>query len=115
MERKLFKFRFKFKKGNLNVKKPAGKFFYFWIKHNKATFIIALLAVCGVGLYLFYKNLYEEQWSQEDKIQHINSQRREVNLKEDKFKKVMEEIRRKEDAYKIEFQPVNDIFKLLEG
>ena len=111
MKKKLFKF--KFDKNSFNVKKPVRKVFSFWIKHRKAIFIIILLAVCGAGIYLFYKNLYEERWSHEDEIQYINSQRQDVNFKEDKFRKVMEEIERRERAYESEFQPVNNIFKPL--
>lgn len=111
MKKKLFEF--KFEKSDLNVKKLTGKVFYFWIKHRKAIFIVMLLAVCGMGIYLFYKNLYKERWSKEDEIQYINSQRRDVNFKEDKFKKVIEEIERKASAHESEFQPVNDIFRPL--
>lgn len=112
MKKKLFEL--KFEKSDLNIKKLAGRVFYSWIKHRKAIFIIMSLAVCGTGIYLFYENLYEERWSQEDEIQYINSQRQNVNFKEDKFKKVMEEIERKERAYESEFQSVKDVFKPLE-
>lgn len=107
-------FKFDFKKSSLNAKRLAGKFFRFWIRHNKAFFIIALLMVCGLGIYLFYQVLYEDQWSQEEKAQYISSQRKEVNLQEDKFKKVIEEIERKKEAYGDEFYLANDIFKPLE-
>ncbi len=83
----------------------------FWINHQQVIFIVLVLVSAVVGAYFWCKNIYWSGWSEEQKKTYNASQSREINLKEDEFKKVLAEIENRRNSFESEYQPVKDIFK----
>lgn len=101
----------KFKKTGSDAKKTGKKMIHCWICHQQAVFIIFVLVSAAAGSYVWYKSLYQSEWSAEEKNNYLISQNREVNLKEEEFRKVIGEIENRKNLFDSEFQPVKDIFK----
>ncbi len=99
-----------------NSLKNIGKFFrHFWDKYRKACFIFFSLAVMLFGFYLWYKYLYQSDWSNEEKSQYISSKNKEVEFKDQEFKKVLQGIEVRRAAYEKPSELAKDIFKPYEG
>jgi len=101
----------KLKNTNQELKKYFNYFTSFWINHQQFIFIILVIASAVLGAYFWCKNIYWSEWSAEQKKSYGVAQNREINLKEEEFKKVLREIERRKQAFKAEYSPVKDIFK----
>ncbi|MDO8529570.1 MAG: hypothetical protein Q7S18_02795 [bacterium] len=96
--------------------RKIGKFCcVFWSNYSKLVFIIFSVAILLAGGYLWYKNIYQSEWSDEKKRQHKNAQNKEVIFKEKEFDDVFEEIKRKNKVYEGASKPVKDIFEPYAG
>lgn len=101
----------KFKNFGQELKKHLKILASFWVNCQQPIFIILMITAAGLGAYFWCKNIYWSGWSEEQKKTYNLSQSREINLKEDEFKKVLAEIENRENSFESEFQPVKDIFK----
>jgi hypothetical protein len=98
-------------KNRFNVVKIAKYCANFWSKHYRLIFLGFSLVVLSLGMYFWYQSLYQSEWSSERKNQYKKSQNKEVDLKEQEFKRVVGEVKRKEDAFKETPRSVKNIFK----
>lgn len=101
----------KIKKTGANIKKFLAFAASFWVSHQQVVFIILVIASAVLGAYFWYKNIYWSEWNEEQKQNYSASQSREINLKEEEFKKVLQEIESRKNLFESEYQPVKDIFK----
>jgi hypothetical protein len=89
-----------------NVKINPKKFFQFafscWRKNSNRIFIFSLIVFLGIGIYIWYKNVYKFQWSETRKLEYINSRNKSINLQEEKFKAVLTEIEKRRMNFNIE-------------
>lgn len=102
---------FKFYKIGKELKKRLGLAASFWINHQQLIFIVLVIASAISGAYFWCRNIYWSGWNEEQKKTYSASQSREINLKEDEFKKVLQEIENRKNRFESEYQPVKDIFK----
>ncbi len=105
----------KFNKASLGLKNIGRIIASRWTRYYQVVFIIFFISAAGAGLYFWYKSLYQSQWSDEEKKRYNMTQGREINLKEEEFRKVLEEINNKKKIFELEHRPVKDIFKPYEG
>lgn len=102
----------KIKKTGADIKKFLASAASFWINHQQLVFIVLVIASAALGAYFWCRNIYWSGWSDEQKKNYSASQSREINLKEEEFKKILKEIENRKNLFESEYQPVKDIFKL---
>lgn len=105
----------KFDKIKRDFKKTGQFLASYWMKCYQVVFIVVFLLAGGIGLYLWYTSLYQSDWSEEKKREYSLTQSREINLKEEDFKKVLGDIENRKKIFESEHQPLKDIFKPYEG
>ncbi|MFZ3032042.1 MAG: hypothetical protein WA082_03330 [Candidatus Moraniibacteriota bacterium] len=95
-----------------NLKKYFSwkRLMFFWYRHYKVMFFFGFLVVLGFGGFIWYKNLYQYQWSEETKKTFLEQHFKETRFKERNFVGVVERL--KERAIFHETTPVisRDIF-----
>lgn len=101
----------KIKKTGADIKKFLASAASFWISRQQFVFIALVIASAVLGAYFWCRNIYWSGWSEEQKQNYSASQGREINLKEEEFKKVLAEIENRQNLFESEYQPVKDIFK----
>ncbi len=101
----------KIKKTGADIKKFLASAGSFWVSHQQFVFIVLVIASAVWGAYFWCKNIYWSGWSEEQKRNYNASQSREINLKEEEFKKILAEIENRKNLFESEYQPVKDIFK----
>lgn len=87
---------FKIKMPKINLKKIFSSMLSFWARNSNWIFIFSLVVFLAVGVYIWYKNVYKFQWSEERKAEYINSRNRNIDLQEEKFKSVLAEIEKRQ-------------------
>jgi len=102
---------FSFKKNSLNTGNVARCCFDFWNKHYRSVFFVFSFAILSLGMYFWYQSLYRSDWSNEEKNQYKKTQNKEVELREQEFKKVIEEIERKRNSFGVAPRLVKNIFE----
>lgn len=100
----------KFKKDFLNSKNILKYCFDFWEKYFKVFFLLFSLVILFAGVYFWFQIAYRSDWNSDQKKQYQNSQNKEVELKEQQFRKVTEEAKRKTEIYNKPIQVSRDIF-----
>lgn len=100
----------KVKKDFLASKNILKYCFDFWDKYFKVFFLLFSLAIIFAGVCFWFQIAYRSDWNIEQKKQYQNSQNKEVELREQQFNKVVEEVNRKKDAYNRNIQIGRDIF-----
>jgi len=100
----------KFKKDFLNSKNILKYCFDFWEKYFKVFFLLFSLVILFAGVYFWFQIAYRSDWNSDQKKQYQNSQNKEVELKEQQFRKVTEEAKRKTEIYNKPIQINRDIF-----
>ncbi len=101
----------KIKKTGADIKKFLASAASFWVSHQQVVFIVLVIFSAVLGAYFWCRNIYRSGWSEEQKKTYNISQNREINLKEEEFKKVLAEIENRKNSFESEYQPVKDIFK----
>lgn len=101
----------KLNKGSLNIGKFGKKAGLFWLNHQSLFFIVFVFLAAVAGGYCWYKFQYLSGWSEEKKQEYAATQGREVNLKEEEFKKVLNELSSRKKIFESQHQEVRDIFK----
>jgi hypothetical protein len=102
---------FKFKKSELGLKKTGQKIGTFWLAHQLLLFITFVFLAAAAGGYYWYKFQFFSDWSAEQKQEYANTQGRDINLKEDEFRKMLDDIANRQKIFKSEHQTAKDIFK----
>jgi hypothetical protein len=92
---------FKLKISKINPSKCFSSAFSFWRKNSNWIFIFSLLVFLTIGICIWYKNVYKFEWSEERKIEYINSRNKNINLQEEKFKAVLTEIEKRQINFNI--------------
>jgi hypothetical protein len=100
----------KFKKDSFASRNISKLCFDFWDRYFKVFFLLFSLAILFAGVYFWFQIAYRSDWNAEQKKQYQNSQNKEVELREQQFNKVVEEVNRKKDAYGKSIQAGRDIF-----
>lgn len=100
-----------------NIKKkyfsPASleKYFSeFWENNFRIFFAIFSVVVLSLGIFLWYQSIFQSDWNSEKKNQYKNSKNKNIELKENQFKNVIEEVNRKRAFYEGKNDPIKDIF-----
>jgi hypothetical protein len=106
-----FKKFFKTEKGKEGFKNTGKKIIHLWVDYRITVFITFLLIATIAGIYFWYRNLYWSNWSDQQRKEYIATQIREINLREEDFKKVIAEIERRKEEFRVPPQTVKDIFK----
>ncbi len=106
-----FKKPLKISAENLNFKKILVKTGLTLINHRQVIFIVLLIFSALAGIYVWYRSLYETEWTQEEKDNYNLSQAREVDLKTELFREIIEKLDERERRFKAEKQEVIDIFQ----
>jgi hypothetical protein len=110
-----FKKFLKFDRNGPGIKSLGKNIAADWMRWCQVIFIAIFVFSSALGLYVWYKSLYQSSWSEERKKEYSLTQNREINLKEEEFQKVLDEIERKKNNFKSEHQPIKDIFKPYDG
>jgi hypothetical protein len=100
----------KFKKENLNSKKIFSYFSVFSNSYSKFLFVIFSFIILFWGMCFWYHSLYKSEWGDGEKNQYKNSQDKKIQLKEKELKSVMDENKRRENAYEEPAQITKNIF-----
>lgn len=66
---------------------------FFWYQHYKSLFFFGFIAVLGLGGFLWYKNLYQYHWSEEQKKEFISIHFKATNFKEKAFQELVADLR----------------------
>lgn len=66
---------------------------FFWYRHYKVMFFMGFLVVLGFGGFVWYKNLYQYQWSEETKKAFLEQHFKETRFKERAFNNVVEHLK----------------------
>lgn len=99
---------------NLDVKSMFFQTEDFWFRRYRIIIATLFFAVVAGGTYFLYQELYNSGWSESEKQQYINSQKKEVTFSEDKFDGVLEEIELRKKMSESGSKNVNNIFKTIE-
>jgi hypothetical protein len=100
---------------NFNSRELINKLSSFWNKFYKLALVVLFLIISLYGAYLWYWYLYKFKWSSEKINQYINSHDQEVKFKEEDFRKVINEIEKRKNAYSEAAKPIKDILGPLES
>jgi hypothetical protein len=82
----------------------------FWEKYSRIVFMMFSLLILSLGIYFWYQYTYKAEWSNDQKNRYKNSQNKEIDLNENQFKKVIEEVDRRKSLYQESVQKPKDIF-----
>jgi hypothetical protein len=110
-----FKKFFKISKPKVSFSKFSKSFLSFWLRQQQLIFITFFLSVAGLGIFIWYKNIYGFSWNDERKKEYNMTKGQQINLKESEFKKVLEEIDKRKSNFETAPGQVKDIFKPYEG
>ncbi|EKE18963.1 MAG: hypothetical protein ACD_9C00184G0002 [uncultured bacterium] len=105
-----FNFKFGFKKtaeSNFQIISVIGNF---WRKIYKFIFLFLLLGVIIFSFYIWQNSLSGGSWSEQKKEEYLNSQSKRIILKENDFKKAIEDVELRRQEF-IKQEPIRDIFK----
>ena len=101
----------------LNFKKrffsfsSLGKYFSdFWENNFRMFFVIFSIIVLSAGIYLWYQSIFKSDWNSEKKNLYKSSKNKNIELKENQFKSVVEEVDRKRAVYEGKTEFAKDIF-----
>lgn len=94
---------------NFNFREEVNKISLLWNKYYKLVLVVFFLAISIWGAYFWYLYLYRFTWSSEKIDQYIKSHDQEIKFKEEDFRKVINEIERRKNAYNEESKTVKDI------
>lgn len=100
----------KFKKDLFKLKNISRISSDFWDKHSKFLFFLFSLVILFLGVYFWFQMNYRSDWNSDQKKQYADSQSKEIELKEQQLKKVVEEFERRKGAYSAFTQVGRDIF-----
>jgi hypothetical protein len=100
----------KFKKDFFTLRNISKCGSDFWDRYSKVFFLLFSISIFSWGVYFWFQITYRSDWSSEQKKQYQNSQNKEIELKEQQFKKVIEEFERKKEIYSTSIQANKDIF-----
>lgn len=79
----------------VKAKLDAWRPLFFWYRHHKAFFFLGFLAVLGLGGWYWYYDLYRYQWGADEKKQYLDASAKETSFKGDKFRAVVESLKRR--------------------
>lgn len=83
----------------------------FWKKYYHWVFIASLLVALGGETYVWHKMIYSFQWTENQKNEYKQATMREVNLKEEQFKKALEAVDQRKKSFGEVQAKQKDIFK----
>lgn len=86
-------------------------FVFFWKKFHMLLFFAILFSLVIIGWRIWEKSIYSYKWDENKKNEFINSQDKAVILKEDDYKKILEDISLRKNQEKENITEVRDIFK----
>ncbi len=95
--------------GNINFAKEG--IYKWWQKYQWLIFGIIFLIIIATGAFYWYFSLYKFSWDENRKKEYLEKQSQQVNLEEEKFKKVIEEFEKRKRMFQSEPPIVKDIFK----
>lgn len=70
-----------------------------WYFSHKYLFFVLLILIAAFGVWFWWQTVYQYHWTDEQKRVYLNEHAKETNFKEEKFKKVLEEIAAKEKSF----------------
>ena len=82
----------------------------FWENNFGIFFAIFSMIVLSLGIYLWYQIIFQSDWNNEKKNQYKQSKNKNIELRENQFKNVIEEVNRKRAFYEGESDPIKNIF-----
>ncbi len=82
-------------------------------KYFKWFFVILFFMVFIAGIYDWYINVYQGEWTNEQKQSYAAGAFSETILKENLFQGAVSSVSRQSDSYKTDMKVTNDIFKPL--
>jgi hypothetical protein len=83
----------------------------FWMSRHMIFFFIFFIAAILAGGFVWKNSLNGFGWSEEKKLEYINSQSKGVSLNEKEYAKVIEEVKAREEASSRNSNDIKDIFK----
>jgi hypothetical protein len=99
-----------FKSNYLNPSRIAKASVEFWDKYSKTFFFLFSLIILTLGVYFWYQNIYQSEWSSAQKEEYKRNHNKIIELKEQAFKGIIEKQDQKKDAYDSALKSVKDIF-----
>lgn len=99
------------KKSRKELRQLTDKVAHCWNCHQQIFFIFLLFISAGAGVYFWYQINHQSMWSEQKKKEFLLTQSREVNLKEDDFKKALEVVEKRKKSFSEELEPPKDIFQ----
>ncbi len=110
-----FKKFLKFNRNGPEIKSLGKNIAAGWMRWYQIIFIAVFVLSSALGLYIWYRSLYQSSWSDERKREYSLTQNQEINLKEEEFQKVLNEIEKKKNNFQSEHLLIKDIFKPYDG
>jgi hypothetical protein len=83
----------------------------FWMKKYKLFFILLFLGAMGYGGFVWYNIMYHFGWSDQQKQQYTLTQNRSIDLKEEAFNNIINNISQRKDKFATPNEKIKDIFK----
>jgi hypothetical protein len=94
----------------IDIKQAVKKISYLWAKTHMFIFFVFLFCLIILGGYVWQKNIYNAQWSDERKQQYMNSQDRKIIFNEKDFQEVTNEIQSRKNESQKQAISLKDIF-----
>ncbi len=93
-----------------NLKKIWQKIASAWNFWYRVVFFFLLAGFMLAGIYLWYGKIHAFKWSEEEKNEYVQTKMRVVNLKEDKFEKLLRIVENKKTMFEKTNPAARDIF-----
>ncbi|NTV55129.1 MAG: hypothetical protein HGA16_01355 [Candidatus Moranbacteria bacterium] len=84
-------------------------------RYSKWIFVLLFLVAFGSGMLIWYRNIYQGDWSDEVKRQYMDSTFRETSFRDESFRGAIDSISRRAESYQTDVRVKNDIFAPFPG
>lgn len=101
--------------GNLSIASfrrfLAERFVPLWYRWYRTVFFLGFVAVLGFGGWLWYYNLYQYSWGEEEKRAYQESSFKQTDFKAEKFRRIIEVLKDREISHLQGHSPERDLFR----
>ncbi len=88
----------------------SKKILFFWYRHYKILFFFGFLMVTAYGGYSWYHNLYQYQWSDQQKAEFLQKNFTETTFQEKNFQDVVDRLKERTRVHEQDLILGKDIF-----
>lgn len=88
----------------------SKKVLFFWYRHYKLLFFFGFLSVAAYGGYSWYRNLYQYQWSDQQKTEFLEKNFTETAFQEKNFQDVVARLKERSRIHEQDLILERDIF-----